>query len=162
MFPKEDALCQHKEATARLEPTAPPMSDADLHIANMNQLNKDSGSPERPDILMNIPSQEDSEKCRENLIPAKNKPNAQPQGPWKTKNLGELVNDDADPLKVKRKRQRKVKKALGWAFWITCAPLAVILNLIRDSPNDPDDPLDWNNDPLRPWNYKVNLDAKIS
>ncbi|KAK2148907.1 hypothetical protein LSH36_475g01000 [Paralvinella palmiformis] len=163
MFPKEDALCHHKEAASRLEPSAPPLSDLDVDNANMNELNKSSGSPKRrPDILMNIPSHGDGEKCRDKLIPAKNKLTTEPQGPWKTKNLGELVNDEADPLKIKRKRQRKVKKALGWAFWITCAPLAVILNLIRDSPIDPDDPFDWNNDPLRPWNYKVNLDAKIT
>lgn len=65
----------------RLEPSAPPLSDLDVDNANMNELNKSSGSPKRrPDILMNIPSHGDGEKCRDKLIPAKNKLTTEPQG----------------------------------------------------------------------------------
>ena len=49
--------------------------------------------------------------------------------------------------------------AMGWAFWILCPPLALLCNYIRDKPQDPDDPFDWNDDPLRPWNYRVDLDV---
>lgn len=44
---------------------------------------------------------------------------------------------------------------LGIAAWIVAPPVVLIINFMR-SKDDYDDDDDKHNDPLRPWNYKIN------